>query len=169
MKNSILELFKAYERETEWDGNAIPESMCKALANDIVKLFQNYKPKRVGIIGGGFQGFICGIDEAASIVGYHIARENLISGPRLPNQDEWPEREGTAFEDQLKKLDSEAFRREYLFDFNNEQIVNKFEALNKEAKEAALAFESLGEKMIDHSYQENKKHKGHERPYKYHR
>ena len=39
MKNDILKLFRAYERETEFDGQAINETMYNALAEEIVKLF----------------------------------------------------------------------------------------------------------------------------------
>jgi len=39
MKNKILELFSAYERETEFDGQSINEKMYSALADDLVKLF----------------------------------------------------------------------------------------------------------------------------------
>jgi len=40
MKNDILKLFRAYERETEFDGQAINEKMYNALAEEIVKLFE---------------------------------------------------------------------------------------------------------------------------------
>lgn len=45
MKNNILELFRACERETEFDGQAINEKMYDALADGIIKLFaiQNLK------------------------------------------------------------------------------------------------------------------------------
>lgn len=39
IKNFILELFMAYEIETEFDGQAINERNYNALANDIIKLF----------------------------------------------------------------------------------------------------------------------------------
>lgn len=38
-KEQILELLKAYENETEFDGQAINERKYNALATDIVKLF----------------------------------------------------------------------------------------------------------------------------------
>src|SRR5665648_10665 len=82
MKNDILELFKAYERETEFEGQAIPESMYDALANDIVKLFQISKLNRIGIIGHGVEGIICGIDEARSIF---ISQDHVLRFPELPS------------------------------------------------------------------------------------
>ena len=133
--------------------------------------------KRIGIIGGGFQGFICGIDEAKSIVGYHIARENLIVAPGIPNHDVWYEKEEIEFKDQLKKLGREEFAREYLFDFENERVVNKqellnsFERMNEQMILSAENLDALSEniKAYDRENNPKKKHKGHERPYKFHR
>jgi len=50
-----------------------------------------------------------------------------------------------------------------------EKFKNQTESLKASTAEAILALEDFGEKMIDSDFHQNKKHKGHERPYKYHR
>ena len=160
MKNQILEIFKAYERETEWDGNAIPESMYDALANDITKLYS--KTKRIGIIGGGFQGIICGIDEARTVI---IAHEHVVRYPELPL---------TIVDSEAKEIANSTYSHQVEFALRISPVViekfkNQTKSLKASAAEAILALENFGEKMIDSDFHHNKKYKGHERPYKYHR
>lgn len=153
MKNQILEIFKAYERETEWEGNAIPESMYDAMADDIMKLYD--QKKRIAILGGGFQGVICGIGKARTLF---LEHENIVRYPVLPlTVDEPPK---------------EVYMNKIKLEFPPEVIENferSCKALAQKAKEVTELFESIGQKMDNPLFHEKKKHKGHERPYKYHR
>jgi len=50
-----------------------------------------------------------------------------------------------------------------------EKFKNQMSQLKSAAIEVSSAIESLGENKSIQSFNENKKRKGHERPYKYHR
>jgi len=119
--------------------------------------------KRIGIIGcpgySGWEGIICGMDEARTIV---IRKENISKYPDLPESiDEWPESEDAErYIGQLKlELSFEHFRNEFL---NQPPLIER-------AKILAQEFKSLGENMIDLNSQKKKKTKGYERPYKFHK
>jgi len=163
MKNQILELFKAYERETEWEGSAIPESMYSALANDIMKLYS--QTKRIGSIRyGGLQGIICGIDEARTVI---IAHEHMVRYPTLPGMKEADDQD--RYLECLKAtLSLGEFRKQYL---NEPEIPVEFQNLSIQASIAAEDIKSLAIelKAYDDKIKTEKRHKGHERPYKYHK
>lgn len=120
--------------------------------------------KRIGIIGcpgySGWEGIICGMDEARTIV---IRKENISKYPDLPESiDEWPESEDAErYLGQLKlEMSFDKFKNEFL---NQPPII-------EHAKLSTEALKSLGENMIDLSYQNKKKKtKGYERPYKFHK
>lgn len=127
--------------------------------------------KRIAIIGGGFQGAICGIDEAKTIF---IAHEDMVRYPTLPIRDEnWVQSDDPDeyLEGIKKRFSHEEFRCAVLEirDDQLERFRKKHEDFQKSVKETALAFERIGEAMLEPSFNENKKRKGHERPYKYHR
>lgn len=159
MKNEILELFKAYEMETEWDGNAIPESMYNALANAIVKLYSKTNIKRVGIIGRtfGFDGSICGIDEAKTIC---IAHEHVVRYPILHLTDD-----NLPFKDIIQQ---ERYISEVL---GRPEVIEQFKNLSMQMTISAENIKSLSEelKVYEHKNKSKKEQKGHERPYKFHR
>ena len=130
----------------------------------------------IGIIGHlNLESIICSLSKA-SIVSYHIAPENLIVAPEIPKHDEWTGW-GLSFEGKLAELECTEFARQFLFDFKNERIVNKqellnsFERMNEQMILSSENIKSLSEdlKAYDRENNPKKKHKGHERPYKFHR
>jgi len=115
----------------------------------IIKNSQLANKSRIVIIGhSGLEGLMCGINEARSIF---IRDEDILKYPELPIID----RECLE--------DSEKYLGEFVVP------LEKFEPLNVAIKKANEAIGRLGEQMNDYSFQEKKKHKGYERPYKYHR
>jgi len=116
--------------------------------------------KRIDIIGySGFNGMICGVDEARTIF---IRKENISKYPDLPESTgDWVEEEDKdRFIGQLKlELSFEDFRNEFL---NQPPLIER-------AKILAQEFKSIGENMIDLNSQKKKKTKGYERPYKFHK
>lgn len=125
---------------------------------------------KIGIIGGGFKGIICGIDEAKSIF---ISHKDMVRYPTLPVNDDWVHADDP--EIYLKGLKESISEDEFRLAVLciRPEVVEKFknqsEQLKLKAKEASIAFERLGDNMIDPGFNENKKRKGHERPYKYHK
>jgi len=116
---------------------------------------------RIGIIGyPGVTGIICGMDEARGII---IRKEHISKYPDLPEAIlEWPESEDAErYLGQLKlEMSFDKFKNEFL---NQPPII-------EHAKLSTEALKSLGENMIDLSYQNKKKKtKGYERPYKFHK
>jgi len=119
-------------------------------------------------IGGGC-GFY-GIDEARTIL---IAHENVVSYPEFPKNGEWVHADDPdIYLAGIKQtLTKEQFRAEFMC--IRPDVVEKFKNQMSQLKSAAIevssAIESLGENKSIQSFNENKKRKGHERPYKYHR
>jgi len=163
MKNEILELFKAYETETEWDGNAIPESMYNALADDIIRLYSNYKISRNGIVGHfGLSARVIAIDEARHILG-NLPNLIFIAGEDIRKYPELPTNELDEISDKVKygKLQLTI----------TPETLDAFQRMNEQMILSAENIKSLSEdlKAYDRENNPKKKHKGHERPYKFHR
>ena len=120
----------------------------------------NNVEKRIGIIGySGFNGMICGIDEARTVF---ISKEHITKYPDLPESNaEWLESEDNdRFIGQLKlELSFDEFKNKFL---NQPPLIERAKILSQE-------FKSLGENMIDLNSKKKEKTKGHERPYKFHK
>ena len=143
--------------------------------------------KRVGIIGRtfGFEGSICGIDEAKTIC---IAHEHVVRYPDLPGMKEaWAEADyPDRYLEYLKATLSIAeFRKQYYQEpeisdkvkFGKLQltitpeILDEFQRMNEQMTISAENIKSLAENLKVYERENNpkKEYKGHERPYKYHR
>lgn len=115
--------------------------------------------KRIGIIGRsfGFDGSICGVDEAKTIF---IDHEHVIRYPILPVTDD-----NLPFKDIIQQ---ERYIREVL---GRPEVIEQFKNLSMQLTISAENLESLSEELKAYDRENNpkKQYKGHERPYKFHR
>jgi len=109
--------------------------------------------KRIGIISGGFSDIYCGIDHdrtrdhARTIV---ISHEDIVSYPHLPTIPDLPfDREGLSLELTI--------------------LQGTYNPMKITMQQAAESFEKLATAFQGYELNNQKKRKGHERPYKFHR
>jgi len=128
------------------------------------ELINDQNPKISDRISGhfGLSARVIAIDEARHILG-HLPNLIFIAGEDIRKYPELPTNELDEISDKVKygKLQLTV----------SPETLNAFERMNEQAMIAASEIKSLSDefKAYDRENNPKKKHKGHERPYKFHR
>lgn len=168
MGSNFLHNHPGKEKQLELDkDHVIVDREDWELALKILNETTENSKKRIAIMGGGYQGYICGIDEASTIF---IAHDDVVKYPNLPTNVGWHEADSRdKYIIQLQEgLSQEEFIREYL---GEAKVIEEFKNMSIQANISAESMKSLSESFAAYDLKNNpkQKHKGHERPYKYHR